>query len=156
MSSAKAPTRFTAGHLDVPDSWGMRSEMVWMEPKRQSLGVPLAGKANTTKPGANIMVSREPTTRSGAADELQHFMQDYVVGLQALTEVERGGLSFRDGTEGAYATIVFSPLPGFRIAQCHIFRIDRDIASHITISLDDHDRPRLEKELIPLALSFRE
>ena len=154
MSSSKASPRFTAGRLEVPESWTMRSEVVWTEPKQQALNVPLAGKAATTKPGANIMVSREASSKSNAAEELQHFMKDYVVGIQALSEVGRGELSFRDGAKGAYSTIVFSPLPGFRIAQCHIFRVDQNVGTHITISLDDHDRPRLEKDLLPLAMSF--
>ncbi|OGQ84460.1 MAG: hypothetical protein A2289_18305 [Deltaproteobacteria bacterium RIFOXYA12_FULL_58_15] len=146
--------RFGAGCLSVPDTWGMAATLEYTEPRRVGLAVPLAGKSDTRLPGANIMIVREPALHQTARGELDNFVSGYASSTQAFSRLGDGDATFVDGSVGVFASFAFS-IGNYRAAQCHLFRVDDGIATHITVSVDENSKKRLEKELLDVALGFQ-
>jgi hypothetical protein len=124
------------------------------EPARDGLEVPLAGKTETRQAGATILVVREAAPNVTAHEALDAFVKSYAPSVEGLKRLGDEAVTFSDGREGASVTLTFS-VGGYRAAQRHLFRVDGGVATHVTISVDERSKPRLEQELLEVALSFR-
>lgn len=142
------------GQIDVPEGWSTSTSVELREPAREGLAVPLAGKGNTRRAGANIVVAREPAPNTTAAEALEAFVRDNGSSVESFKRLGDGSVTFADGREGASVTVAFS-VGGYRAAQLHLFRVDGGVATHITVSVDQSSNARLAGELREVALSFR-
>jgi len=146
--------RVALGDIDIPDGWSMATSIELREPPREGLAMPLAGKGDTKRAGANLMVSRESAPNSTAAEALDTFIKDYGSSVESFSRLSEGSVTFVDGREGVSMTVAFS-IGGYRAAQLHLFRVDGGIATHITVSVDERSKSRLDGELLEVARSFR-
>lgn len=149
-----AKPRVAPGDIDIPEGWTMATSIELAEPPREGLAVPLAGKADSKTAGATIMVAREPAPNTTAREALDAFVKSYGVSVEGFSLLDDSDVTFTDGREGVSVTLAFS-IGGYRAAQRHLFRVDGGIASHITISVDERSKSRLDAELLATALSFR-
>ena len=147
-------TLVSHGHIDVPDGWSMATSIELREPPREGLAMPLAGKGDTKRAGANLMVAREPAPNTTAAEALDAFVKEYGSSVEGFSRLADSPVTFADGREGVSVTVAFS-IGGYRAAQLHLFRVDGGIVSHVTASVDQPSKSRLDKELLAVALSFR-
>ena len=149
-----ATPRVALGHIDLPEGWSMATQIELTEPPGKGIAMPLAGRGETKRPGANIMVARASAPRTTAQQALDGFVKSYASCVEQVSRLHDDMITFADGREGVSVTLAFS-VDGFRAAQRHLFRIDDGIATHITISVDEGSKTRLDDALLAVALSFR-
>ncbi|MCC7383214.1 MAG: hypothetical protein IT384_15365 [Deltaproteobacteria bacterium] len=154
MSGAHKSIILETGSLVVPPGWEARTEVTLFEPA-QKLGVPLAGKAEATKPRANVSVIRGRTKEADPARALAAFLAYTGKDLPGFRKLEEGAFRFDDGAEGVFATVAFPGPAGLMVAQHHVYRVDRDVVSHLTVTLEEREKARLEGDLGALIRSFK-
>jgi hypothetical protein len=146
--------RVVLGDIDIPDGWSMATSIELREPPREGLAMPLAGKGDTKRAGANIMVAREVAPNTTAPEALDVFIKSYGSSVEGFSRLAEGPVTFVDGRDGVSVTVAFS-IGGYRAAQLHLFRVDGGIVSHVTVSVDERSKSRLDGELLEVARSFR-
>lgn len=142
-------------HLDVPPGWEASVEIELLEPAADALGAPLALQNAAPRPRANILVKRSPSDERDPAEALHSFLIELGRHAQALKRLDEGKLTFADGAVGAFATVSYDAAPGLRVSQRHLYRVDGGTITHLTASVEDRDRRKIEEELTPIMKTFR-
>ncbi len=143
------------GSIDLPKGWDQRVELTLTEPEQTGLAVPLAGKAKTERPRANITITRGSTGITDAKEALDAFLAHFARFAPNLKRSAEGPLQFADGARGFGVTLSFDPEPGVSVVQRHVYRVDSGVITHLTASVEAAQATKMDATLAPLLVTYR-
>jgi hypothetical protein len=140
--------------LDAPDGWEVSTEVRIVEPAAPAIAAPLSAKKAPPKSRASITVSRYDADHPDPNAAMGRFLKALAAHAGAMKKVGEGPLAFADGGSGVHAIVTYD-IEGRSVAQCHAFRIDDRVVTHLTATVEAFELDRITEDLIPILSTFR-
>ena len=111
------------------------------------------GSAEDEPAGANLVISQLGVEFEDVEAAVEGVYEEIAAAVPNLERGATDEIAFDDGVAGYYVDVSFWVGPEQRIIQRHAVRLDGELLTHLVLSVDVTQQPRLA-ELLPLLRSF--
>lgn len=139
--------------LGLGADWEERRQITLIEPAKN---IAVEGQEPKAAPRSNIVLSLVTNTRGQTTQEARdEFVEKTAAAVPGLDVMDKSDVRFADGANGSQALVGFYAVPGTKLRQTHLFRIDGEIVAQIVVTVDDEIEPEREDGLIAAALKYK-